>query len=185
MVEVIGSTPIFSTQKAESPFKSFGRAFVFWWLWSEGSGASLYFGAITLIQIRLWYSIPKSRKPFRNNAEGLSLFGVLKRRRIATSASWHINPGLVRIFCLMYFVYILYSRSADRYYVGQTENVESRLESHGSGISPYTSHAKDWRLVYTEEFAIRQEAIRRENEIKRKKSRRYIEWLIGQKAEGD
>lgn len=33
----------------------------------------------------------------------------------------------------MFFVYILYSRSADRYYVGQTENFERRLQFHNSG----------------------------------------------------
>jgi putative endonuclease len=66
----------------------------------------------------------------------------------------------------------------DKYYVGQTENIEERLISHFSGISKYTSISDDWKLVYTESFQIRNEAIRRENEIKKKKSRKYIEWLI-------
>jgi predicted GIY-YIG superfamily endonuclease len=32
--------------------------------------------------------------------------------------------------------------------------------------------------MYSEEFPSRLEAIKKENEIKRKKSRKYIEWLI-------
>ena len=79
-----------------------------------------------------------------------------------------------------YSVYILYSATADKFYVGETENVETRLLSHLSGISKYTSIAKDWKLVYTEEFSTRTEAISREKDIKRKKSRKYIEFLISQ-----
>ncbi|HCW09350.1 MAG TPA: excinuclease ABC subunit C [Cytophagales bacterium] len=81
----------------------------------------------------------------------------------------------------MFYVYILYSEQADRYYVGQTDNLDTRLQSHLSGISGYTSMTDDWKLVYAEEFTTRKEAIQRENEIKRKKSRKYIEWLIQKK----
>jgi predicted GIY-YIG superfamily endonuclease len=64
------------------------------------------------------------------------------------------------------------------------------LKSHLAGISGYTSVAKDWKMVYTEIFETRIEAIKRENQIKKKKSRKYIEWLIllaqpGQKDNGD
>jgi putative endonuclease len=64
------------------------------------------------------------------------------------------------------------------YYVGESDNVESRLKSHLSGISKFTARADDWKVVYTEQFLIRTEAIKREREIKNKKSRKYIEWLI-------
>ena len=82
----------------------------------------------------------------------------------------------------MFYVYIIYSLAVDKYYVGQTENIEERLISHNSGISKYTSISNDWILVYTELFESRNEAVRRETEIKRKKSRKYIQWLIGQKT---
>jgi putative endonuclease len=78
----------------------------------------------------------------------------------------------------MYCVYILYSKQVDRYYVGQTDDIGKRLLSHLSGASKYTSIAADWIEVYSEVFESRVEAIKRENEIKRKKSRKYIEWLI-------
>ena len=78
-----------------------------------------------------------------------------------------------------YFVYILYSRSVDRYYVGETDDIKSRLLSHLAGKSRYTSIAKDWKCVYSEEYSTRKEAIQRERAIKAKKSRKYIEGLIG------
>ncbi|WP_227020910.1 GIY-YIG nuclease family protein [Arenibacter algicola] len=33
-----------------------------------------------------------------------------------------------------YVVYILFSVAADRYYVGQTNNIEKRLATHNSGV---------------------------------------------------
>src|SRR5258706_13904879 len=50
----------------------------------------------------------------------------------------------------MCFIYILYSKHLDRYYVGQTDDIEKRLQSHLSGISKYTSVAKNWTVVYSE-----------------------------------
>ena len=80
-----------------------------------------------------------------------------------------------------YFVYILYSQKVDRYYIGESEEVANRLKSHLSGISRYTAIADDWKLMYTETFDLRGDALRREKEIKKKKSRNYIEWLIASK----
>ena len=79
---------------------------------------------------------------------------------------------------MAYFVYILYSKKIDKYYVGETDKVESRLNSHRKGISRYTSIADDWVLVYLEYYNSRTEAIQRERAIKRMKSRKYIEDLI-------
>ncbi len=76
------------------------------------------------------------------------------------------------------YVYILYSKTKDKYYVGQSDDLKERLLSHNSGKSPYTSIASDWELVYFEEHETRTASRKRENEIKRKKSRKYIEWLV-------
>lgn len=78
----------------------------------------------------------------------------------------------------MFFVYILYSLALDQYYIGQTADLEDRLFRHRNSGSKSTKKANDWQLVYTEEFATRREALLRENEIKKKKSRNYIEKLI-------
>jgi len=80
-----------------------------------------------------------------------------------------------------YFVYIIYSLSKDRYYVGQTQDLEKRLADHHSSRSKFTKQTKDWVLVYFEEFVTRSEAVKRELEIKSKKGRKYIEYLIAQR----
>ena len=79
---------------------------------------------------------------------------------------------------MAFFVYILYSKKADKFYVGETENVQERIKSHLAGISRYTSIADDWVLVHSEEFPTRLEAIKREKQIKRMKSRKYIISLL-------
>ena len=78
----------------------------------------------------------------------------------------------------MYYVYIIYSKKLNRYYIGYTEDFLKRLVEHNSGISTYTSKANDWILKYIETHLNRLDAHRREMEIKGKKSRKYIEWLI-------
>ena len=77
-----------------------------------------------------------------------------------------------------YFVYIIFSQYLNSYYVGQTSNLENRLYRHNNSGSKSTKKAKDWKLVYKEIYTSRLESVRRESEIKSKKSRKYIEQLI-------
>lgn len=77
-------------------------------------------------------------------------------------------------------VYILYSAVLDQYYIGQTEDMKDRLFRHTNSGSKSTKKANDWELLYTESFQTRSEAVKREMEIKSKKSRKYTEWLIRQ-----
>jgi len=76
-------------------------------------------------------------------------------------------------------VYILYSREADRYYIGSTTDIISeRLRRHLSNHKGFTSRAKDWVLVYSKVFETKLEALKREKELKNWKSRNKIEQLI-------
>jgi len=78
----------------------------------------------------------------------------------------------------MFYTYILYSDLKDQYYVGYTQNLELRLERHNSGWSRSTKAGIPWEIVYFEEFETKSEAINRESEIKKMKSRKYIVDLI-------
>ncbi|MFA7227637.1 MAG: GIY-YIG nuclease family protein [Melioribacteraceae bacterium] len=78
----------------------------------------------------------------------------------------------------MYYTYILYSTSINKYYIGYTQDLKLRLERHNSSWGKFSSRGIPWKLVYAEEHLEKSEAIKRENEIKRKKSRKYIEALI-------
>ncbi len=68
--------------------------------------------------------------------------------------------------------------SLDQYYVGYTADLDDRLFRHNNSGSKSTKKANDWLLKHKEEFKDRSTAMKRELEIKKKKSRKYIEGLI-------
>jgi putative endonuclease len=78
----------------------------------------------------------------------------------------------------MFSMYILQSSNSGRYYIGHTDEISRRLTEHNSGMAKYTQREKPWKVVYVENFVTRSAAMKRELEIKRKKSRKYIEKLI-------
>ncbi len=77
----------------------------------------------------------------------------------------------------------MYSEIKDRYYIGSTENLERRLERHNQGATKSTKNGRPWKIVYTEEYKTKSEAIIRELYIKRMKSKVFIEKLIKAKKE--
>jgi putative endonuclease len=81
---------------------------------------------------------------------------------------------------MAFLVYIIYSLTLDQFYIGHSENIQDRLFRHNNSGSKSTKKANDWKLVHTEIFQTKSEAVQRELEIKKKKSRKYLEWLISQ-----
>ena len=76
------------------------------------------------------------------------------------------------------YVYIFCSEKIPKFYVGHTENLDIRLGQHNSGRNIATKAGIPWTLEYTEIFPTKAEAAIRKTEIKKKKSRKYIEQLI-------
>jgi len=82
----------------------------------------------------------------------------------------------------MYYVYILYSRKIDKYYIGYSENPQKRLEFHNSEFNKiWSRRGQPWELRLTIKFDTKTEALHSERFIKRKKSRAYIEAVIDAK----
>ena len=78
----------------------------------------------------------------------------------------------------MAWVYFLYSKKIDKYYVGACTDLDRRLYEHNLGHSKFTSTGTPWELVYKEEWEDLVLAKQRELKIKKMKSRIYIEELI-------
>ncbi len=78
----------------------------------------------------------------------------------------------------MYYTYIIYSESADKYYTGHTHDLDLRLKRHNEGWTRSTKAGISWKIVYSEAYQTKSEAMKREYEIKHQKSRKYIEDLI-------
>ncbi|MBU1010526.1 MAG: GIY-YIG nuclease family protein [Bacteroidetes bacterium] len=80
----------------------------------------------------------------------------------------------------MAFTYILFSDSLNKFYIGSTvDSIEVRLRKHLSNHKGFSAKAKDWRVVYLEHADNKAAAAKREREIKKWKSRKMIEKLIG------
>jgi putative endonuclease len=79
----------------------------------------------------------------------------------------------------MAYVYILYSKSRDRFYIGYTSTtVEQRLQKHLQKHKGFTGTANDWKVVYSEKFPDKLQAYARERQIKSWKSKQKIKELI-------
>ncbi|MBN1622260.1 MAG: GIY-YIG nuclease family protein [Endomicrobiales bacterium] len=77
----------------------------------------------------------------------------------------------------MFKVYVLKSKEG-KYYIGQTNNLDRRLEQHRSGDSIWTRKYKDWELAYVEEYPTRAAAMKREKQIKSYKGGNALKKLI-------
>jgi len=77
-----------------------------------------------------------------------------------------------------YFVYILQSLKDGSFYVGECDDLDKRMPKHSDGMSKYSTSKRPLRLRYFELLPTRIKAIKREKEIKRKKSRKYLEHII-------
>lgn len=77
-----------------------------------------------------------------------------------------------------YIVYMLFSTSKNRYYIGYTSNLEERIIRRNQKSKGFTGNVNDWKVVYTERHTTKEEAYKRELQIKSWKSRIKIEELI-------
>ena len=73
-------------------------------------------------------------------------------------------------------VYILYSESSDKYYIGCTKNVEQRFEYHRlkEFKDSFTAKYSDWTLFFEIPDLTIAQARKIETHIKKMKSRKYI-----------
>ena len=81
-------------------------------------------------------------------------------------------------------VYILKSVKSDRYYIGFSQDLERRLGEHNSGKVRATKYSRPWQLVYSEEHADATSARQREQQLKRMKSRVYLDALMAERGSG-
>ncbi|MCI0751250.1 MAG: GIY-YIG nuclease family protein [Flammeovirgaceae bacterium] len=76
--------------------------------------------------------------------------------------------------------YILYSEKLDKFYVGGTEDLATRLKFHNNPIEPrkFTAKGIPWILKLSIDCTSKSEALIMEKRIKSMKSRKFIMSLI-------
>ena len=100
-----------------------------------------------------------------------SSFGLLTKFRKEKKCKLTLN-----VFSL------LLSDTLNKYYIGSCQDIQKRLQDHLNSRSKFTKVVKDWELKYYETFETRSDAMKRELQIKKMKSSKYIESLIETKG---
>ena len=74
----------------------------------------------------------------------------------------------------MYYTYILFSSKLNKYYTGQTIDLDRRLEEHNRGKTSFMKSGIPWELVYSTSFDTRKEAVNQEHMIKKRGAARFL-----------
>lgn len=81
----------------------------------------------------------------------------------------------------MYTVYAIYNKKHSKIYIGQCEDLSVRLELHNNKEFKNSYTAKFdgiWSLIYKENTESRQEALKREKQLKSFRGREFIRKYI-------
>jgi putative endonuclease len=82
----------------------------------------------------------------------------------------------------MFFVYIIWSDSTGKYYIGQTSGLKNRLHRHNSGWEKSTKSGFPWKLVWSVEKPSRSEAMKLERKLKNLSTKRLMEFMLKYKS---
>jgi len=79
----------------------------------------------------------------------------------------------------MFTVYVLHSHEFKKNYIGFTSDIEARLIAHNHTANKgWTSKFKPWKVIYSENFKTKAEAMNREKQLKSAKGREFIHKTI-------
>lgn len=71
---------------------------------------------------------------------------------------------------MFFYVYVLITKQKPfKTYVGWTNNLENRLLKHNSGKGARATRGRKWRILYTEKFDTKKEAMTKEYNLKKNK----------------
>ena len=75
----------------------------------------------------------------------------------------------------MFTVYVLDSEKFDKIYIGYTSDLEKRFTSHNKlGTKGWTIKFRPWRIIHTEKFSTKSDAMKREKQLKSSRGRNWI-----------
>ncbi len=77
---------------------------------------------------------------------------------------------------MTYFVYVLKNNTKSKFitYVGHTNNLKKRLNLHNKGKGAKFTRGRSWKVIYSEKFLTKREAMSREYYIKKNRKIRNL-----------
>ena len=106
---------------------------------------------------------------------GFTLNEVKRRGVEQPGSSPRSGPFGVGLIDIMYYVYFIKSIKDGYIYIGVTGDLEKRLNKHNGGGNRSTRLHKPFRLIYSEDYRGKTEALKRERYFKSPKG--YLEKL--------
>jgi len=79
---------------------------------------------------------------------------------------------------LKYYIYILLSESHDRYYIGQTQDIQQRILRHNKGIEKATSPYIPWKIICLIEKDSRSAAMILEKKLKNLNTEKLKKFIL-------
>ena len=76
------------------------------------------------------------------------------------------------------FVYILYSASYDKYYIGHTSDMDRRINEHNGDDAGWTKSYQPWEIAHKERCSDRLTAIEKEKYLKSLKNKERLQDYI-------
>ena len=74
-----------------------------------------------------------------------------------------------------FVVYVLYSEEYDKIYIGFTSDLSRRIKSHNElSNKGWTKNFRPWKVIYTESYEQKSQALQREKQLKSYRGRKWI-----------
>jgi putative endonuclease len=75
----------------------------------------------------------------------------------------------------LFYIYVLFSSEHQKIYIGFTSNIQARLAAHNHPKNKgWTRNYKTWKVIYTERFDLKKDAMNREKQLKSARGRKFI-----------
>ena len=79
----------------------------------------------------------------------------------------------------MYYTYVLRSLKNSKRYVGYTSKIPTeRLKGHNKGDNTWTKQNRPFKLIYSEVYTTKTEAIKRERFLKSGQGRKFLDNVL-------
>ena len=79
---------------------------------------------------------------------------------------------------MKYFTYVLFSHKFEQLQIGHTYNLENRFSQHNKGRVASTKPFIPYEIIYFEVFENKDDAVKREKELKSSTGRRFLKQFI-------
>ncbi|MEP6701050.1 MAG: GIY-YIG nuclease family protein, partial [Bacteroidota bacterium] len=103
---------------------------------------------------------------------------ITQRSGVRSSPSQQESPSADG-FLIMFTVYILYSATFNKIYIGYSSVLGQRVKSHNElATKGWTIKFRPWKVIHKELFESKHDALKREKQLKSAAGRKWIWQLI-------